>query len=108
MGKTKEFTAQNWEKEVLKSSKPVLVDFWAPWCGPCRIQGPLVDELADEVGETAVVGKLNSDEQQEIAAHYGIRSIPTVLVFKDGKPRKGFVGVTSLPHMKAALQEATG
>jgi thioredoxin 1 len=106
MKRTKEFTVQNWEKEVLKSDKPVLVDFWAPWCGPCRMQGPLVEKLAEEVGDSAVVGKLNSDEQAEVAAQYGIRSIPTLLVFKDGKPKKSFVGVTSVPNMKAALQEA--
>jgi len=108
MHKTKEFTVQNWEKEVLESKKPVLVDFWAPWCGPCRMQGPMVDQLAEEVGESAVVGKLNSDEQGEIAAHYGIRSIPTLLIFKDGKPKKSFVGVTPVPSLKAALQEAAG
>lgn len=107
MKKTKEFTVQNWEREVLKSNKPVLVDFWAPWCGPCRMQGPLVETLAEEMGEEAVVGKLNSDEQGEIAAQYGIRSIPTLLIFKAGKPLKSFVGVTSVPHMKAALLEAT-
>lgn len=106
MKKTKEFTVENWEKEVLDSEKPVLVDFWAPWCGPCRMQGPLVEKLAEEVGEDAVVGKLNSDEHGEIAAQYGIRSIPTILIFKDGEPRKGFVGVTSVPNMKAALLEA--
>lgn len=108
MKNTKEFTVQNWEQEVLRSNKPVLVDFWAPWCGPCRMQGPLVEKLAEEVGGQAVVGKLNSDEHPEIAAHYGIRSIPTILVFKDGKPAKGFVGVTSVPNMKAALLQAAG
>ena len=106
MKKAKEFTVQNWEKEVLKSEKPVLVDFWAPWCGPCRMQGPLVEKLAEEMGEVAEVGKVNSDEQGEIAAHYGIRSIPTLIVFKNGKPTKQFVGVTSVPTMKTALLEA--
>jgi thioredoxin 1 len=106
MKKTKEFTVENWEREVLKSDKPVLVDFWAPWCGPCRAQGPLVEKLAEEVGESAVVGKLNSDEQGEIAAQYGIQSIPTLLIFKGGKPLKGFVGVTNVQNMKTALQEA--
>jgi thioredoxin len=108
MNKTKELTVQNWEKEVLKSEKPVLVDFWAPWCGPCRMQGPLVEKLAEEVGERAVVGKLNSDEHPEIAARYGIRGIPTLIIFKGGKPAKGFVGVTSIPNLKAALREAGG
>lgn len=103
MGRVKEFTAGNWKKEVLGSDKPVLVDFWAPWCGPCRMQGPLVEKLAEEMGEEAVVGKLNSDEYPEIAGHYGIRSIPTILIFKNGEPREGFVGVTNVPNMKAAL-----
>ena len=103
MAKTKEFTVENWEKEVLGSGKPVLVDFWAPWCGPCRMQGPLVEKLAEEVGNEALVGKLNSDEHPEIAAHYGIRSIPTIMVFKGGKPVKGFVGVTNVSSMKSAL-----
>jgi thioredoxin 1 len=105
MKKTKEFTVQNWKEEVLNSDKPVLVDFWAPWCGPCRMQGPLVEKLAEEVGEEAVVGKLNSDEHPEVAAHYGIRSIPTLLIFKNGKPAKSFVGVTNVTSMKTALQE---
>lgn len=108
MGKTKEFTVQNWDKEVLGSPKPVLVDFWAPWCGPCRMQGPLVEKLAEEVDGEAVVGKLNSDEYPEVAAHYNVRSIPTLIVFKNGKPAKGFVGVTSVPNLKAALQAAEG
>ena len=103
MERVKEFTVENWKKEVLGSDKPVLVDFWAPWCGPCRMQGPLVEKLAEEVGEEAVVGKVNSDEHPEIAGHYGIRSIPTLLVFKHGQPKKGFVGVTSVPNLKAAL-----
>jgi len=108
MKNTKEFTVRNWEKEVLAADKPVLVDFWAPWCGPCRMQGPLVDKLAEEIGESAVIGKLNSDEEGEIAARYGIRSIPTLLIFKKGQPAKQFVGVTSVSNMKAALLEAAG
>jgi thioredoxin 1 len=103
---TRTFTDQNWENEVLKSDKPVLVDFWAPWCGPCRMQGPLVDTLASEMGEKAVVGKLNVDENPAVAAHYGIRSIPTVAVFKGGKAIQGFVGVTNTPTLKSALVAA--
>jgi thioredoxin 1 len=102
----KEFTDQNWEKDVLASKKPVLVDFWAPWCGPCRMQGPIVEELAEDMGDQAVVGKLNVDENPEVASKYGIRSIPTIAVFKDGQPVQGFVGVTRKETLKAVLQSA--
>jgi thioredoxin 1 len=104
MGTAKEFTTGNWKKEVLGSEKPVLVDFWAPWCGPCRMQGPIVEQLAVEVGESAVVGKLNTDENPEVAGHYGIMSIPTLMVFKGGKPVKQFVGVTNMKTLKSTLQ----
>ncbi len=106
MKQVKEFTVENWEKEVLKSSKPVLVDFWAPWCGPCRMQGPIVERLAEEVGEKAVVGKLNSDDHPEIAAKYGIRGIPTLMVFQKGEPKNTFIGVTNAPALEAALLAA--
>jgi thioredoxin 1 len=103
---TKEFTTENWEKDVMKSEKPVLVDFWAPWCGPCQMQGPVVETLAKEVGEAAVVGKLNVDEHPEVAAQYGVRSIPTIAVFHQGKPVQGFVGLTNAPALKKALVSA--
>ena len=106
MKRTKEFTVDNWEREVLKADKPVLVDFWAPWCGPCRTQGPLVEKVAEEVGDAAVVGKLNSDDHPEIAAQYGIRGIPTLMVFQKGRPKKTFVGVTAPEALKEALREA--
>lgn len=106
MKMTREFTDQNWKKEVLESDKPVLVDFWAPWCGPCRMQGPIVERIAEEIGEEAVVGKLNSDDHPGIAAQYGIRGIPTLMVFQKGRPKKTFVGVTPPAALKAALQEA--
>ncbi|MCO5045834.1 MAG: thioredoxin [Verrucomicrobia bacterium] len=70
-----------------------LVDFWAPWCGPCRMQGPIIDQVAAQLGERAVVAKLNVDEAQQTAAMYGIRSIPTLAVFKDGEPVGAFLGV---------------
>lgn len=104
---TKNFTDESWEKDVLASDKPVLVDFWAPWCGPCRMQGPVVDALAAEVGESAVVGKLNVDENPNVAAHYGIRSIPTIAVFMGGKPVQGFLGVTQKEKLKEALLAAS-
>ena len=84
-------TQQNFEQEVLKSDKPVLVDFWADWCGPCRMVSPIVDEIAAENADIKV-GKINVDEQQALAQQYGVRSIPTLVVFKDGRVAKTAVG----------------
>ncbi len=88
-----EITSANFEETVLKSDKPVLVDFWAEWCGPCRMVGPIVDELHNDYDGKAVVGKVNVDDQQEIAAQYGIRNIPTILFFKNGEMVDKNVGV---------------
>lgn len=87
-------TKENFEQEVLKAEKPVLVDFWASWCGPCMMVSPIVDEIANEHPEYAV-GKVNVDEQSELAAQFGIMSIPTLMVFKDGKLADQCVGVRS-------------
>lgn len=88
-----ELTDSNFEEKVLQSDKPVLVDFWAEWCGPCRIVGPVVDELAGEYEGRVVIGKVNVDENQAISAKYGIRNIPTLLVFKNGEIVDKQVGV---------------
>ena len=94
-------TDQNFEEEVLKSDKPVLVDFWAPWCAPCQMQGPVVEEIAKEFEGKAKVGKLNVDENQAIASRYGIMSIPTLAIFKNGGVVEQMIGLQT----KEALSE---
>ncbi len=89
----KQFTDSNFEAEVLKSDKPVLVDFWAEWCGPCRMLTPIIDELHNEMEGKAVIGKVNVDENPGVSATYGVRSIPTLLIFKNGELVDKQVGV---------------
>ncbi|MDH5596767.1 MAG: thioredoxin [Candidatus Peregrinibacteria bacterium] len=97
-----ELNDSNFQKEVLDlKGKPVLVDFWAPWCGPCRIQGPIMEELGGEVGDKALIAKLNVDENMDTSGKYGIMSIPSLLVFKDGEVLESLVGV----HQKEDLME---
>ena len=86
---------QNFEKEVVKSDKPVLLDFWASWCGPCKMLSPIVDEVAEELNGTVKVGKINVDEESDLASRFQIMSIPTLVVIKDGKEVKRSVGVIS-------------
>lgn len=97
-----EFTDQNFEDEVLKSEKPVLVDFFAPWCGPCQMMLPIIEELAEEMKEVKI-GKLNVDESPEQAAKYGVMSIPTLKIFKGGEVVKEMMGVQSKESLKEAL-----
>jgi thioredoxin 1 len=90
-----EITDSNFEELVLKSDKPVLVDFWAEWCGPCRMVGPVVEELSNEYAGKAVIGKVNVDNNAAISAKYGIRNIPTLLFFKNGEVVEKHVGVAA-------------
>lgn len=99
-----EFTDANFESEVLKSEVPVLVDFWAPWCGPCRITGPMVEALAKEMeGKSVKIGKMNVDENSKTAGEYGIMSIPTFMVFKDGKLAGQAVGTVSKEKLRSLI-----
>ncbi len=101
-GTVPEFTDANFETEVLKSSTPVLVDFWAPWCGPCRMLAPSIEALSKDYDGKVKIGKLNTDDNGETAAKFGIRSIPTLLIFKDGQVVNQLVG--ALPKDKIAEQ----
>lgn len=93
----------NFNDEVLKSAQPVLIDFWAPWCGPCRMIAPIVEQLAGELAGRLKVGKLNVDENSAIASQYGVMSIPTLMVFKNGQPVERVVGLRSKKDLQAAI-----
>lgn len=101
-GNVAEFTDANFEAEVIQSSVPVLVDFWAPWCGPCKMLAPSIEALAAQYAGKVKVGKLNTDDNENIAAQFGIRSIPTLLMFKNGEVVNQLVG--ALPKDKIAEQ----
>lgn len=95
---------KNFEEEVLKSEKPVLVDFWASWCGPCRMMSPVIDEIAEEMGETVKVCKINIDEEKNLAVKYNVMSIPTFIVLKNGKEVGRTIGVQDKSEITKMLK----
>ena len=97
-------TRENFENEVMKSNIPVLIDFWAPWCGPCRMMGPIIEQLAEEYKGKAKVGKVNVDEEGELSQAFGVMSIPTIVLVKDGKVVKQAVGARPKTEVEAMLQ----
>ncbi|MGA3267700.1 MAG: thioredoxin [Verrucomicrobiota bacterium] len=101
-------TQENFAQQVLQSPSPVLVDFWAEWCGPCKMIAPLLDELADEYDGKVKIGKVNIDEHQNLAAAYGVRAIPTLLVFNKGQVADQIVGARSKRDLKASLDRVGG
>jgi thioredoxin 1 len=100
-----ELTSQNFEAKVIKSDKPVLVDFWAEWCGPCKMIAPTIESIAAEYADKLVVGKINVDNEPEISQKYGIRNIPTMLVFKGGVVVDKLVGAMAKPALVSKLQQ---
>jgi thioredoxin 1 len=99
-------TDQNFEAEVLKSDIPVFVDFWAPWCGPCKIVGPIIDELGNEYSGKIKIGKLNVDNNPVVAGNFGVMSIPTMMIFRDGKPVKTTIGAQGKDALKSMIDQA--
>ena len=97
-------TRENFENEVMKSNIPVLIDFWAPWCGPCQMMGPIIEQLAEEYEGKAKVGKVNVDQEGELSQAFGVMSIPTIVLVKDGKIVKQAVGARPKAEVEAMLQ----
>lgn len=98
-------SGENWDQEVVRSSEPVLVDFWAPWCAPCRMIAPALDELAGQYAGKVKVAKLNVDQDAEIAGRFGVRSIPTLILFRDGRPVDQYVGARPKADIARLLSE---
>jgi len=99
-------TDDNFEGEVLKSDKPVLIDFWASWCGPCKAIGPVVEELAEKFKDSVKIMKLNVDENQKTAVNYGVRSIPTLILFKDGKVLDTLIGLVPKERLEDFVKKS--
>ncbi len=97
------FNEENFDKEVIESTENVIVDFYADWCGPCKMMSPIIDEISEENIENLKVGKVNVDDNQELAIKYNVMSIPTIMIFKEGKLTKTFVGVTDKNEIKSEL-----
>jgi len=102
------FTDQNFDEEVLKSKIPVVVDFWAPWCAPCRIVSPVIEELAKEYAGKVRVGKINVDENNQTASQYGIMSIPSIVFFKNGQPVRTMIGSQTNENYKQEIETILG
>ena len=102
---TKPITDESFEQEVIKSDKPTIVDFWAEWCGPCKQIGPLLEEISDEMKDQVVIGKHNIDQQPNIPTKYGIKGIPTMLLFKDGELKSTKVGATTKSNIISWIKE---
>ena len=102
----KHFSNDTFQSEVLQGSGPILVDFWAPWCGPCKMLGPVIDGLADELSGKAVVGKVNIDDEPDLAAKYGVVTIPTIILYKDGQEVNRLVGVQSKLTLTQMVEQA--
>jgi len=103
--KTVEITAENYQSVVIDSEKAVLIDFWAPWCGPCKVMGPILDELAEELEGKVVIGKVNTEQQQKLAAMFKIRSIPTLVIIDNKEIVEQYTGVVPKPNLNEILQE---
>lgn len=100
-----ELNDSSFDAEVISSDKPVLVDFWAPWCGPCKALGPVIDEISNDFVDKVKVGKVNVDENPEISMKFGIRSIPTLIVFKDGEVQDQIIGAVPKSEIEKALEK---
>ncbi|MCH7726313.1 MAG: thioredoxin [Planctomycetes bacterium] len=107
MSNVVEFTDTNFEEQVIQSSQPVLVDFWAAWCGPCRAIAPMIEELAEEYSGSVAVGKVDIDSNKEVAMKYGVTSIPTLIVFKEGEPVERMTGAQPKSRIQEAIASAT-